>query len=124
VLPPFLLAISYWNDDAGNILSATNVSIFKVVGSTGITLALLFGGFLCDVLFIGATRQFVKWAGLMESTPKIVGIIALNLLLSLVLFGPGFLATGHDLEASMAESNEATRVLQKFSPTNDPDYQI
>jgi hypothetical protein len=54
-------------------------------------IALMSIGALCDVLFINLTRRMIRWAGNMASVPKLLGVIALNLLLAAFLLGPGLL---------------------------------
>lgn len=52
-----------------------------LVGSAGILIV----SFTCDIAFMAITRQAVRWASGLNSFPKIVGIIILNLLMTSAL---------------------------------------
>ncbi|HUA91552.1 MAG TPA: hypothetical protein VL991_03240 [Terracidiphilus sp.] len=56
--------------------------------------------YACDITFISITRSLVRWAGEMTSSLKVLGLVAVNLLLALTLLfsgvAPGFILRTRD----------------------------
>lgn len=60
-------------------------------------------GFVCDALFIAATRSLLGWAGSMKSALKIIVLIIVDISLALLLFCPYFLQYNQRLGAYFVE---------------------
>jgi hypothetical protein len=88
--------------------------------------AALFGAVLgsygCDIAFISLTRGLLRWSGQMTSSPKVLGIVAVNLLLALTLLflgvAPGLILRARDphYDISCSAGNAAHVLLNCALP--------
>jgi hypothetical protein len=71
---------------SGGVWLVIITPVFDLVAS--MALSFLVCSFLCDVVFIATTRRMLRWAGEMTRTPKVVGVLGLNLALAIALIFP------------------------------------